>query len=159
MFLRTSTGDWLKFLGRFCWKAFAGRPLPKCFFFESLTSILSAAFPDFSATNKNLCTFLAAGTITVRKNGALILPIPCESVRNLLSCCQPIDTSVEWNLYLSRSNHLVDVFSLEINNFGFPNCQSKSTDGEVYERYFCNARVSHVNFNTRKKLFEQGSDL
>ena len=135
-------------LKSFCWQTFTKMFLFSEFDFHNIA--------DFSATNKNLCTFFAAGTISVRKNGALILPIPCESVLNILSRCQPINTSVEWKLYLSKSNHLVDPFSLELNVFGFSNCQSKSTDGEVYEMDFSNARVPQVNINTKKKKFWLG---
>ena len=42
---------------------------------------------------------------------------------------------------------------------GFSEHQNKTSDTERYKGYFFAARVSQVNVNTMKKIFEQRSEL
>ena len=57
----------------------------------------------------------------------------------------------------SQLNHLVTSFRLEMNVGGFFEHQNKTSDTDRYKRYFFAARVSQVNVNTIKKIFEQRS--
>ena len=42
---------------------------------------------------------------------------------------------------------------------GFSEHQNKTSDTDRYKRYFFTARISQVNVNTMKKIFEQWSEL
>ena len=88
----------------------------------------------------------------------------CNSSNNLRKCTGSsstlsTNTSIEWNLYLSGSNHLVTSFRLEMNVGGFSEHRNKTSDTDRYKKYFFTARVSQVYVNTMKKIFEQRSKL
>ena len=48
---------------------------------------------------------------------------------------------------------------LEMNFGRFSKHQNKTSDTDRYKRYFFAARVSQVNVNTMRTIFEQRSDL
>ena len=77
----------------------------------------------------------ASETINLCKNGNTVLPIilcKCPvSLPTLLT-----NTSIEWNLYLSWSNHLVRTFRTKMNVAGFPKHQKKRSDANRYKGYF-----------------------
>ena len=50
-------------------------------------------------------------------------------------------------------------FSLKMDVGGFSKHQKKAIDNDRYKKYFFTARVSQVNVNTMKRLFEQQSEL
>ena len=88
----------------------------------------------------------------------------CSSPKNLCKCTKSpsslsTNTSIEWNLYYSWSNHLVTSFRLEMNVGSFSEHQNKTSDTDRYKWYFITARVSQVNVNTMKRIFEQRSEL
>ena len=69
------------------------------------------------------------------------------------------NTSVKWNLYFSWINHIVTSFRLEMIVGSFSEHQNKTSDTDRYKGYFFTARVSQVNVNTMKRVFEQRSEL
>ena len=88
----------------------------------------------------------------------------CSSPNNLCKCAESpsrlsTNTSIVRNLYLSWSNHLVTFFWLEMNVGGFSEHQNKTSDTDRYKKYFFTARISQVNVNTMRKIFEQLSEL
>ena len=50
-------------------------------------------------------------------------------------------------------------FRLEMKVVGSIEHQDKTSDTERYKGFFFTARVSEVNVNTRKRIFEQRSEL
>ena len=88
----------------------------------------------------------------------------CSSPNNLCKCTESpstlsTNTSLERNLYFSWDNQLVTSFRLEMNVGSFLEDQNKTSDTDRYKRYFFTARVSQVNVNTMKRIFEQRSKL
>ena len=88
----------------------------------------------------------------------------CSSRNNLCKCTDSpstlsTNTSIEWNIYFSWSNHLVTSFRLEMNVGSILERQIKTSDTDRYKRYFFTARVYQVNVNTMKRIFEQRSEL
>ena len=98
-------------------------PLTICFLRACLPTLFAAVVKFFllltsssisvaSNSNKWEPTRFAAGTILSRENGIVVLPITFGSAPNPRSRCRPL-TSIEWNLHLSWSNHLVTSFRLK----------------------------------------------
>ena len=88
----------------------------------------------------------------------------CSSPNNLCKCTESpstlsTNTSIVWNLYFSWSNHLVTSFRLKMNVGGFSEHQNKTGDTRRYKGIFFTTRVSQVNVNTVKRIFEQRSEL
>ena len=88
----------------------------------------------------------------------------CISSNNMCKCTDSpsrlsTNISIEWNLYLSWSNHLVASFRLERNLGSFSEHQNKTSDTDRNKGYFFTARVSQVNVNTMKRSFEQLSEV
>ena len=88
----------------------------------------------------------------------------CVSPTNSCNCTETAptlstNTSIEWNLYLSWSNHLVTTFRLEMNNGGFSKHQNKTSDTYRHRGYFFTTRVSQVNASTMKRIFQLWSEL
>ena len=143
-------------------------PSPNCFLRVCLPTLFAAVLKFFlplttsaisgtANSNKSAPTRFAAWTIYLRKNG---IAVP----NNLCKCTESpstlsTNTSIEWNLYFSWSNHLVTSFRLEMNVGSFSEHQIKTSDTDRYKRYFFTARVSQVNVITMKRIFEQRSEL
>ena len=88
----------------------------------------------------------------------------CSSPNNLCQCTESpstlsTNTSIEWHLYFSWSNHLGTSFRLEMNIGSFSEHQNKTSDTNRYKRYFFTTRVSQVNVNTMKRLSQHRSGL
>ena len=88
----------------------------------------------------------------------------CSSPNNFCNCTESppmlsTNTSIEWKLHLSWSNHHITSFSLEMIVGGISEHQYKTIDTERYDGCFFTARVSEVNMNKMKKSFEQWSEL
>ena len=65
----------------------------------------------------------------------------CSSPNNLCKCTESpstlsTSTSKKWKLYLSRSNHLVTSFRLEMNIGGFFEHQNNASDTDRYNKLF-----------------------
>ncbi len=144
-------------------------PQPNCFLKVCLATLFAAVWIFFlplttsaisgtANSNKSAPTRFAAGTIyfTQKRN--------CSSPNTVCKCSEspsPLstNTSIQWNLYFSRRNHLLTSFKLEMNVGSFSEHQNKTSDTDRYKRYFFTARVSQVNVNTAKRVFEQRSVL
>ena len=157
MFVKVSLRDWLALqilLKWLCLPAFLclwvpsiskQLPPPNCFlkvclpmlraavlkFYLPLTTsaISGAAFPTQSTHN-----FCGWGDIFTLKGN-------CGFPNTLYECTEststmPTNTSIEWNLYLSWSNHLVTSFRLEMNVGGFSEHQNKTSDTDRYKGHF-----------------------
>ena len=124
------------------------------FFLPVTTSAISGTWN----CNKSVSTRLAAGTKYFTQKGN------CDSPNTLCSWTESppkfsTNTSTEWNLHLSWSNHLVTCFRLEIEVGGFSKHQNKTSDTDRYKRYYLTAGVSQVNVNTMTRTFEPLSEL
>ena len=124
---------------RFCWNDSA-----RTFFLATSTQLFSQILSSHSlcncleiiSTTNNLCNFWHGkfqqvsayafcswdDIFTQKRN--------CSSPNNLCKCTESpstvsTNTSVEWNLYLSWSSHLVTSFSLEMDVWGFSEHQNK----------------------------------
>ena len=165
---------------RFCWNdsvriAFPSTSCPPAtpftqLFPQRLSSHTLCCCLDILSTTNNLCNFWHSKIQQVSTyafcswDEIFTQKWKCSSPINLCKCTESsstlsTNTSVEWNLYLSWSNHLVTFFRLETNVGGFSEHQNKTSDTDRYKRYFFNARVSQVNVNSMKKIFEQRSEL
>ena len=159
---------------RFCWNDSARIPFPAApftqLFSQSLSSHTLCSCLEILSTTNNLCNFWHSkfqqvstyafcswdDTFTQKWNWS--------SPNNLCKCTEPpstlsTNTSIVWNLHLSWSNHLGTSFRLEMNVGGFSEHQNKTSDTDRYKRYFFTARVSQVNLNSMKRIFEQRSEL
>ena len=142
-------------------------------FSQSLSSHNLCSCLDVLSTTNHLCNFwhnqfqqvstyafCSWDVEFLRKNGVAVLPLTCASTPNPESLSTlSTNTSIEWNLYLSWSKLLVTSFSLEVNVGGFSQHQKKTSDTDMYKRYFFTARVSQVNVNAMKRIYEQRSEL
>ena len=84
----------------------------------------------------------------------------CSSPNNLCKCTESpstlsTNTFIVWNLYLSWSNHPVLSLRLELNVGSFSEHQNKTSGTDTYKVHFFTARISQVNANTMKRIFEQ----
>ena len=68
-------------------------------------------------------------------------------------------SSLERNLSLSPSNHLVMSSTLELNLGESSKHQNTATDTDRYIEFSLFARASHFNVKTMKRIFEQRSEL
>ena len=165
---------------RFCWNDSACTPFlaTSCppaapftqLFSQSLSSHTLCSCLDILSTNINFCSFWHSKFQQVSTyafcswDDIFTQKWNCSSPNNLCKCTESsltlsTNTSIEWNLDLSWSNHLVTFFRLEMNFGGFSEHQNKTSDTDRYKRYFFTARVSQVNVNTMKRIFEQRSEL
>ena len=153
--------------------AYGSLPLPAtstCLFSQSLSShTLCSCLEIFSTTN-NLCNFWHSKLQQVstyascRWDDKFTQKGNCSSPNNLCKCNESLyplstNTSIEWNIYFSWSNHLVTSFRLEMNAGSFLEHQNKTSDTDRYKKYFFTARVSQDNVKTMKRIFEQRSEL
>ena len=124
---------------------------------KSFLPPITSAISDRRNSNNQHPRVLQLGQIFTQKEN-------CSSLNNLCKCTEtaPLfstNTSLEWNPFLSGSNHLVTSLRLEMNVGGFSDYQNKMSDTDGYNGYFFTARVSQVNVNAMKKNFEQRSEL
>ena len=165
---------------RFCWNesacppdAYSSLPLPATttqLFSQSLSSHTLCSCLEILSTNNNLCNLWHT---KVQQNSTYAFcswddifakKYDCSSRNNLCKCTDSpstlsTNTSIEWNIYFSWSNHLVTSFRLEMNVGSILERQIKTSDTDRYKRYFFTARVYQVNVNTMKRIFEQRSEL
>ena len=165
---------------RFCWNesaclsyAYGSLPLPAAIpqlFSQCLTSHTFCSCLEIPPTTNNLWNFWHSKFQQISTyafciwDDILTEKWNCSSPNNLCKCTESpstmsTNTSIEWNLYFSWSNYLVTCFRLEMNVGSFSEHQNKTSDIDRYKRYFFNARVSQVNVNTMKRIFEQRSEL
>ena len=96
---------------------------------NSLLPLTTSAFSGAVTSNKSAPTRFAAGKKFTQKWN-------CSSPNNLCKCTESpstlaTNTSIEWNLYLSWSNHFVLIFRLERIVGGFTEHQK---EGEWYRK-------------------------
>ena len=158
---------------RFYWNDSARTPSPATtiqLFSQSLSSHSLSSCLDFLSTTNNLCNFwhskLQQGSTYAFCSWDDIFTHKwnCSSPNNFCKCTESsstlsTNTSIEKNLYLSCSNHVITSFRLEMNVGGLSEHQNKTSDTDRYKGYFFSARVSQVNMNTMRKIFEQLSEL
>ena len=143
-------------------------PLPSCFLRVSLPTLFATVL-NFSTTN-NLCIFWRSKFQQVSNyafcssDDIFTKKWNCSSPNILGKCTESpytllTNTSIEWNLCLSSSNHLVTSSRIEMNVGGFYKRQNKTSDTNRYRGYFFTAFVSQVKVNTMKTIFEQRSEL
>ena len=137
---------------------------------QSLSSHTLCSCLDILSTTNNLCIFWHSKFQQVSTyafcswDDIFTQKWNCSSPNNLCKCNESpstlsTNTSIVWNLFLSLSNHLVTSFRLETNVRGFSEHQNKTTNTDRYKGYFFAARVSQVNVNSVKRIFEQRSEL
>ena len=164
----------------FCWNVSARTPFPATcrppaapftqLFSQSLSSHTHCSCLDILSTINNLCNFWHSKFQKVSSyafcswDDLFTQKWNCSSPNNLCKCTKSsstlsTNTSIEWNLYLSWSNHLVTSFSIQMKVGGFFEYQNKTSGSDRYKRYFLTAPVSQVNVNTMKRFFEQRSEL
>ena len=136
--------DWFAgFVGRILLAVLLLLPLPNCFLrlrlstlfaavLKFLLSLTTVAISGATNSNKSALMRFAAGTMYSRKYGF------CSSPDNFCKCTKSpstlsTNTSIEWNLYLSWSNHLVTSFRLEMNVGRFCEHQNKASDTDRYK--------------------------
>ena len=165
---------------RFCWNDSARTPFPATFptpvapftqlFSKSLSSHTLCRCLEILSTSNNLCIFWHSIFQQVSTyalcswDDIFTQKWNCSSTNNLCKCTESpstlsINTSTVWNLYFSWNNHLVTSFRLEMKIGRFSKHQNKTSDTNRYKGYFFTARVSQVNVNTVKRIFEQRSEL
>ena len=158
---------------RYCWKDSAHTPFPATttqLFSQSLSSHALCRPREILSTTNNLCNFWhskfqqVSTCVFCSWYDIFTQTWNCSSPNNLCKCTESpstlsTNTSIEWNLYLSWSNHLVTYFRLEMNVGGFSEHQNKTSDTDWNKGYFFTTRVSQVNVNTVKRIFEQRSEL
>ena len=153
--------------------AYGSLPLPATntqLFFQCLSSHTLCSCLEILSTTNNFCNFWHSKFQQVSTyafcswDDILTQKWNCKSPDNLCKCTKSpstlsTNTSKEWNLYFSWSNHLVTSFRLEMNVGSFSEHQNKTGDTDRYKWYFFTARVSQVKVNTMKRIFEQRSEL
>ena len=157
----------------FCWKESARSPFPATttqLFSKSLSSDTLCSCLEYLSTTNNLCSFWRSKFQQVRTyafcswGDIFTQKWNYSSPNNLWKYTESpstmsTNTSIEWNLYLSWSSHLVTSFTLDMNVGGFSEHQNRTSDTDRYKGYVFTARVSQVNVNTIKRIFEQRSEL
>ena len=157
----------------FCWNDTAGTLFPATttqLFSQSLSSHMLCSCLEVFSTTSNLWNFWHSNLHQISayafcsRDGIITQKWNCRSPNNLCKCSESpstlsTNTSIEWNLYLSWSNHLVTSFRLELDVGSFSEHQNKTSDTDGYKGYFFTARVSQVNVNTMKRVFEEKSEL
>ena len=165
---------------RFCWNDSGRTLLPATLsppaapftqlFSQSLSSNTLCSCLDILSTTNNLCNFWHSRFQEVSTyafcswDDIFTQKWNCSSPKNLCKCTKSpstlsTNTSIVWNLCFSWSNNLVTSLRLEMNVEGFSEHQNKTSDTNRFKRYFFTARVSQVNVNTVKRIFEQRSEL
>ena len=165
---------------RFCWNDFAPTPFPPTsrppaapftqLVSQSLSSRTFCSCLEILSTTNNLCIFWHSKLQQVSTHAfcswddIFTQKWNCSSPNKLCKCTKSsstlsTNTSIEWNLYFSWSNHLVTSFILGMNVGGFFEQQNKTSDTDRYKKYFFIARVSQVNLTFMKRIFEQRSEL
>ena len=158
---------------RFCWHDAACSPFPATttqLFSQSLSSHTLCSCLEILSTTNNLCNFRHSKFQQVSTyafyswDDILTQKWNCSSPNNLCKCTESPSTlstksSIDWNLYLSWSKHLVTCFRLEMNVGGFSKHQNKTSDTDRNEGYFFSACVSQVTMNSMERIFEQWSEL
>ena len=158
---------------RLCWNDSARNPIPATtthLFSQSLSSHTLCSCLELLHTTNNLCNFWHSKFQQVSTyafcswDDIFTQKWNWSSPKNLCKCTESpstlaTSTSIEWNLYFSWNNHLVTSFTLEMKVGSFSEHQNKTSDTDRYKSYFITARVSQVNVNTMKRIFEQRSEL
>ena len=158
---------------RSCWNDSACSPLPDTttqLFSESLSSRTLCSCLEILSTTNNLYNFWHSKFQQINTHpfccwdDIFTQKWSCSSPNNFCNCTESppmlsTNTSIEWKLYLSWSNHLITSFSLKMIVWGISEHQYKTIDTERYDGCFFTARVSEVNMNKLKKSFEQWSEL
>ena len=161
------------FFCRFCWNKPACSPFPATttqLFSQSLSSHTFRNCLESLSTTNNLCNFwrskfqqVSTSTFCSWDN-IFTQKCNCSSLNNVCRCTESLstlstNTSIEWSLYFCWSNHIVTSFRLEMNVGAFSEYQNKTSVTDGCKGYFFTARVSQVNMNTMKNIFEQRSEL
>ena len=166
-------------LCRFCWIDSARTPFPATsrhpvapftlLFSQCLSSYTLCCCLDILSTTNHLCNFWHSKIQQVSTyafcswDDKFTQKWNCSSPNNLCNCTESssmlsTNSSIEWNLYVSWSNHIVTSFRLEMNIGGFSDIETRRvipTDTKVV----FTTRVSQVNVKTMKRIFEQRSEL
>ena len=141
--------------------------LPNCFLRVCLPTLFAAVLKFFLP----LTTSAISGTANSNKSAPSLFAARTIFFTQKWNCCSPknsckctessstlsTNTSIERNLYLSWSNHLVTSSRLEMNVGGFCEHQNKTTDTDRYKGYFLTTCVSQVKVNTMENFLS--SDL
>ena len=173
MFGKMSLRDRLICFADFFWNDSACSPFLATttqLFSQSLSSHTLCNCLEFLSATNNLCNFWHGKFQQINSyafcswDDFFTQNWNCSSPNNLCKCTESpstlsTNTSIEWNLYLSWSNHPLTYFELEMNVGGFSEHQNKTSDTNRYKSYFFSARVSQVNVNAMKKFFELWSEL
>ena len=131
---------------RLCWVDSARTLFPATttqLFSQSLSSHTLCSCLKFLSTTNNLCNFWHSkfqqvSTYTFCSwDDIFTQKWNCNSPNNLCKCTKTpstlsTNTSIEWNLYLPWSNHLVTSFRLEMNVGCFSEHQNKTGDTDRY---------------------------
>ena len=161
-----------------CFADFVGMTLFAVFFLQTSTQLFSQGLSSHTpciclellSTTNNLCNFWHIKFQQVSAyafcswDDIFTQNWDWSSAKNLSKCIKSpsmlsTNTSIEWNLCLSWSNHLVLSFRLEMNVGGIFEHQNKTSDTDRYKGHFFTARVSQVNVVTMKWIFEQRPEL
>ena len=137
-------------------------------FSPSLSSHSLCSCLEFVTTTNNLCNFWRSKLQQITTHAfcsghdIFTQESNCSSPNNLFNCTKiattlSTNTSIEWKLYLSWSNHLVTSFRLEVNVRGFRKSPNKKSDTDNYKGCFFTAPVPQVNVNTINRIFAQWS--
>ena len=140
---------------RVCWKKtaclqydYGSLPLPATttqLFSQSLSSHTLCSCLEILSTTNNLCNFWHSkfqqvSTYAFYSWDDILTQKPnCSSPNNLCKCTESpstssTNTSIEWNLYFSWSNHFATSFRLEMNVGGFSEHQNKTSDTDRHKR-------------------------
>ena len=144
MFLKTSFCDRLvcfaAFLGMTLLAIFFLLPLPNCFLSVCLPTLFAAVLKFFlplttsaisgaANSNKSVPTGSPVGTLYLGRTGTAVPPTTWANSPIPRTCI-----SVECNLYLSWSNHLITFFTLQMNVGDISKHQSKKIKTDRYKR-------------------------
>ena len=154
---------------RICWKDSACSLFPATttqLFSQTLFSHNLCSCLKILSTTNNLFNFWRSKIQQVSEYGFCSCDVIFTQewnsgfLNNLCKCTESpftlsTNTSLEWNLYLSWSNHLVTSFRLEVKVGSFFELQNRTSDTDRYKGYFFTACVSQVILNTIKRIFEQ----
>ena len=150
---------------RFCWNDSACSPFQVTttqLFSKSLSSHTLCSCLEIPSTTNNLCKFWRSkfqqvstyafcswdNIFTQKWNGG--------SPDNLCKCTKSpstLSTNIEWNLYLSWSNHLVMSFRLEMIVGNFSEHQNKTSDTDRYKTFFFHSSCLSSQCEYYEKIF------
>ena len=132
---------------RFCWNDSACSPLPATttqLFYQCLSShTLCSCLENLSTTN-SLCNLWRSNFQQVSTyafcswDDIFTQKWNCTSPNNLCKCTKSpsmfsTNTSIQWKLYISWSNHLVTSFCVKMNVGSFLEHQNKTSDTDRYK--------------------------